>query len=49
MSIFSELLEEVKESDIDTRLKIICDKIFDEEKETFENSYRTKYIFNYSM
>ena len=37
MSIFSDLLEEVKESNIDTKLKIICDKIFDEEKESFEN------------
>jgi len=37
MTCLDEMLLEIKTSDLDTQVKELCDKIFDQEKENFTN------------
>ncbi len=40
--ILDELLEEVKESDVDEQVRIICDKIFEEESDGLDPAYNNR-------
>jgi len=37
MSILDQIIEEIGDSDTDTKIKMICDKIFEEEKDKIEH------------